>query len=627
MPVIVVTAYDDRDFRIEALSAGATDFLRSPVDHQEFQTRVRNLLKLGCQQRMIRDRALALERELQASERRRDQWLRESRQQLAQVIDTVPAMISATDASGRCIFVNAYQTSVLGERDPEGPCCERGAELDRLVVTSGQSIPGFEEQIIDRTGESRTFITSKTSLLAADGEIMGVLTTSLDISERKQAEARLRFQAQHDHLTALPNRGYMYERLRYELESARELGRMFALHFIDLDRFKYVNDGLGHHCGDRLLQLVAERLRSATRSNDVVARLGGDEFAVLQVDADSAADAEVFADRINRLLVEPVVIDGREIATSASIGVTLFPRDGASPEELLQNADLAMYRVKAGGRNGFEFFAPEMLSNARQAIWLQGALHRALGEQDFVLHYQPLIELRSGRLVGAEALLRWPREDGSLALPADFLRVAEESSLMPQIDEWVLREACRQGRDWLDRLEVPLRLSVNVSPAQFHSSSFCALLGSVLAETGFPPALLELELTEGTLLQSSRSLSAQLELLRGRGVRLAIDDFGTGFSSLARLANLRVDRLKIDHSFVSRLEDPTNMAVVRAVISLGRTLNIEVLAEGVETEYQLRQLAQAGCDLVQGYHCGRPMGAERFERYLEDGMPALAVAV
>ena len=612
VPVVVVTAYTDRGFRIEALEAGATDFLLSPIDHAEFQPRVRNLLRLRCHQRLDRKRAQALEHELQVSEHLRDQILRDSRGQLAQVIDTVPAMIGATDLQGRSIFINAYQIQVLGER-----CRRQTDERDALVLALGEPQPSFEEQIRDQSGMARMFFTTKTPLRAVDGATIGVLTTSIDITDRKRSEELLVFQAKHDPLTSLPNRYYLNHWLAQEIDAEQAAKRPFALYYIDLDRFKYVNDGLGHHFGDHLLQAVSRRLQDATRPGDVVARLGGDEFAILQLGVNSFAEAQPFAERLNGLLLEPFIIEGREVTTSASIGVTIYPRDGATAQELLQNADLAMYRVKARGRNGTASFTHDMLLQAREALRVRSLLGGALSRDEFVLHYQPQIDLRSGNVVGAEALIRWRQGDAELLGPHAFLQIAEESGIMRPIDEWVLREACRQAKHWFDTLAQPLRISVNLSAHTFRDPHLSGLVLHVLHETGLPPELLDLELTEQVLLDQGQVTSREVATLHAHGVRLSIDDFGTGHSSMARLSSLHIDTLKIDRSFVSNLGDRNNMAIVRAVVSLGQALNVEVLAEGVETCDQLEWVREAGCDLVQGFFTGRPMEAWQLEGCLQ----------
>jgi diguanylate cyclase (GGDEF)-like protein len=622
VPVIVMTAYADRDFRIEALEAGATDFMLSPIDHAEFQPRVRNLLRLSHHQRLVRDRAQALAHKLQVSEHLRDQILRDSHGQLAQVIDTVPAMISATDPTGRSIFINDYQMKVLG------PDCRRPTgERDTLILAQGAAQPSFEEQVRDQSGMTRTFFTTKTPLRSIDGHTIGVLTTSIDITERKRSEERLVFQAKHDQLTSLPNRYYLNHWLSQEIEADGAAKRPFALYYIDLDRFKYVNDGLGHHFGDRLLQAVSRRLEDATRPCDLVVRLGGDEFAILQLGVNSGAEAKPFAERINRLLLEPFLIEEREVTTSVSIGVTIYPWDGHSAQELLQNADMAMYRVKARGRNGVEFFTNDMRFQAGEAIRVRSLLHGALSRNEFVLHYQPQIDLRTGRMVGVEALIRWSQGRPELLGPAAFLRIAEESGIMRPIDEWVLREACRQAKHWCDTLAQPLRVAINLSPQTFRDPHLSRLVLRALGETGLPPELLDLELTENVLLDEGQVTSREVATLHAHGVRLSIDDFGTGYSSMARLSSLHIDTLKIDRSFITDLGDRNNMAIVRAIVGLGQALNIEVLAEGVETDDQLEWVREVGCGLVQGFVTGRPMSAKHIELYLQnEGETALEIA-
>ncbi len=633
VPVVVVTAYADREFRLEAFEAGASDFVQSPIDHSEFRMRARNLLKLGGHQRRIQERALALEHELKQTEESRDQVLRDSRERLAQVIDTIPAMVSATDTTGQCIFVNAGRAALLGPRAGQPGETIEPDRLDQLVLSSGRPLPAFEESIVLANGEVRTFLTTKTPLREGGERLAGVLSMSLDISERKRAETLLAFQAKHDYLTSLPNRSYLFHRLREELaaqeRAAPELAdtepagpsrsepKRMALHFIDLDRFKNINDGLGHHIGDGLLQAVAARLQDAVRSGDMVARLGGDEFAVLQLGANSLSAVAQLAARLNDLLRQPFVIDGREIVTSASIGVTIHPDDASGPEELLRNADIAMYQIKSAGRNGFQFFTPDMLMRARAEIQLQAALRLALARNEFELLYQPQVALATGRIIGAEALIRWRREGHGLVSPGEFLQVAAESGLMAEIDDWVLGEACRQARVWLDTLGRSLRVSVNVAALDARSARLTGRVSDALAAAGLPPSLLELELTEGVLMQDAYDAAADLEALHRLGVQLAIDDFGTGFSSLARLARLRVDKLKIDRSFIETLDEANSMAIVRAVVGLGRSLRIEVVAEGVETARQLEQVRAAGCDAVQGYFTGHPMSADDFARLLE----------
>jgi diguanylate cyclase (GGDEF)-like protein/PAS domain S-box-containing protein len=610
VPVIVVTAYHDRNFRVEALEAGATDFLLSPIDFNEFQVRVRNLLKLSSRQIVVRERARILEQELLQSRYLRDQALRDSHAQLSQVIDTMPALISAIDRNGDSIFSNAYQAQLLGaswRRDID--------ERDHLVFNSGEAVASYEEQITDQSGQERTFLTTKSPLRSPDGGVMAVLTTSLDISDRKRAEKERLYLAEHDQLTALPNRYYLNHWLTREIDEVGATKRPFALYYIDLDRFKHINDGLGHHFGDQLLQEVGKRLQHAVGNNDVVARLGADEFAILQLGVKSLEDAIPFAEHIKLLLKEPFLIDGQEITTSASIGVTTYPWDGKNAQELLRNADLAMYRVKARGRDGTESYTQTMFSEVRNEIRLRDQLRGALERGEFILHYQPQFDLKAGAIVGAEALVRWAPVQGTLIGPDVFIPLAEECDMMRSIDAWVLREACHQAKLWSEAYSRPIRIAINLSTQTFRSPNLSATIMDALKKEGLLPTLLELELTEEVLLGTGR-VYREIETLRRRGVRLAIDDFGTGYSSFARLSSLPVDIIKIDRSFIANSADKNNVAIIKAIVGLGRALGVEILAEGAETASQFELVKEVGCDLVQGFFTGRPMEVTQFHNVI-----------
>ncbi|MGC9270358.1 GGDEF/EAL domain-containing response regulator [Acidiphilium sp.] len=612
-PIVVATAYDDRAIRIEALEAGATDFLLTPVDHAEFLPRVRNLLRLSAHQRRARERAAELETKLEASERWADQMIRNSREQLLQVIDSVPAIISAVSSAGLPIFSNAYH----------GKCCGHArvgglTALDRRIIATGETSDGFEETITDGAGQARVFFVTKSPLREPDGAVSGVITTALDITERKAAEMQLLYQVEHDPLTAIPNRYFINSWITAEIERNRDSRRPFALYYVDLDRFKTVNDELGHHYGDRLLQAVSQRLKAVIRREDVVARLGGDEFAIIQIGTDRESQTRTLAQRITRVLEEPFLIDDQVVTISASVGVTLYPNDGVTVEELLNNADLAMYRVKAGGRNNVEFFNAAMRDQAQEVIRTRAMLRGALERGEFFLVYQPQRDLRSDQVVGFEALIRWQQTADTVALPGTFLSIAEESGLMPAIDNWVLRTACIEARRWFDIQGKPCRVAINLSAQSFHDPGFSDRVCAVLAETGVPPGLLELELTEGIMINGDQRSIDQLEAIHRIGVRIAIDDFGTGYSELARLSYLPIDLLKIDRTFIATLDSRRSEAIVTAIIGLARTLNVEVLAEGVETLGQVSGLRSLGCDLVQGYVTGYPMDRNEVLRDRKD---------
>ena len=630
IPVIVITVYEEREFRLRALEAGATDFLNSPVDHQEFVTRARNLLKLRKQQIQLAARAENLAQELKDSERSREEALRDSSERLAQVIDTVPAMISATDGQGRVLFMNAYLASLAGIGPTEAVGFDmrpvfgedhaaRSKTLDRKVISTQAALPSFEEDIIDCNGTKRVFLTTKTPLRDCSNAVVGVLTSSLDITDRKRAENHLFYMAHHDVLTSLANRALLSDRLRREIARTRRGDSPFALHLIDLDGFKDINDGLGHQVGDQFLVEVANRLRSVVRDIDTVARLGGDEFAVLQTRVSRNEDAVDMANRILEAVNKPWSHAGEQVTLSASIGITVHPTDGTDVQELLRNSDLAMYRAKHDGGKVFRFYASDMDRRARASLILDTDLRTAIDKSQFVLHYQPQIALRTGRVTGAEALLRWQRPGHGLIGPSEFLARAEENGLIIPINEWAMREACRQAKLWQQRGQPPIRVGVNLSSIQFFKQNVPLLVTKILAETGLDPWLLDLELTESIVMHNTDALSKDLQQLRELGVGISIDDFGTRYSTLAYVKHFPVDRLKIDQCFVRDIAtNPSDAAIVRAIVSLGHSLDLEIVAEGVETVQQATMLRAEGCDEVQGFYFGGPMSAEDLIAFVQE---------
>src|SRR5665647_847389 len=595
IPVIVITIYEEREFRLRALEAGATDFLNSPVDHQEFVTRARNLLKLRKQQLQLASRADSLERELKDSERSREESLRDSSERLAQVIDTVPAIIRATDREGRILFTNAYQAALFGIDPNEAIGLDlppvfgkdhvrRDKAFDRKVIDTQAALPSFEEEIVDASGTKRVFLTTKTPLRDYSNAVVGVLTSSLEITDRKRAEDHLFYMAHHDTLTALPNRALLSDRLRREIARTRRGDRPFALHLVDLDDFKDINDGLGHQVGDQFLVEIAGRLRSLLRETDTIARLGGDEFAILQTHVTNNEDTADMASRILEAISAPWLHAGEQVTSNASIGIAIHPNDGANSEELLRNSDLAMYRAKHDGGNVFRFYASDMNRRARASLVLDSDLREAIAKEQFVLHYQPQIALETGKIIGAEALLHWQRPGYGLIGPSDFLARAEENGLIVPINEWVVREACRQAKSWRWLGQPPIRVGVNLSSIQFFKQNVPLMVTKALADTGLDPWLLDLELTESIVMHDAEAVARDLQQLRELGVGISIDDFGTRYSTLTYVKHFPVDRLKIDQCFVRDITtNPSDAAIVRAIVSLGHSLDLEIVAEGVET--------------------------------------------
>ena len=441
--------------------------------------------------------------------------------------------------------------------------------------------------------------------------------TLVDLSAQKAAEQRVRELADYDPLTRLPNRRLLRDRCIQLLAAAERDGAGLAIVFIDLDHFKRVNDSLGHSVGDVLLCAVAQRLAGLVRKIDTLARLGGDEFIIALPGVSGGGAAEV-ASRVLESCAQPYPVRGHELTVTPSLGISVYPEDGGDFEALLSNADAAMYKAKEAGRNAFRFYSSEMNDSTLQQLLMESGLRRGIGGEEFVLHYQPLVDIDGGGIVGAEALIRWQNPELGLIEPDRFIHVAEDNGLINPIGDWVLREACRQVRAWQDAGLPPLVVAVNVSPLQFRQAGFVDTVANALATSGLDARFLELELTERTVMNDAELNLGTLSALNDMGVELALDDFGTGYSSLAYLKRFPVGKLKIDRSFVRDLEvDPDDRAIASTILSMGRSLRLKVLAEGVETKEQYAILRGMGCELVQGYHFSRPLPPEELVAFLK----------
>jgi diguanylate cyclase (GGDEF)-like protein len=439
----------------------------------------------------------------------------------------------------------------------------------------------------------------------------------IEIGERRQAERRIEFLAFHDPLTELPNRVLARDRVEQAIAAAHRDGEVAALIYLDLDHFKTVNDSLGHAAGDRLLRAVAQRLRATLRETDTISRQGGDEFLLVINGLAGSAAVKPVVEKLMAALARPVDLDGQEIATTASIGIAQYPDDGADFDTLLQKADTALYRAKDAGRNAYRFFDERMNAEVTGRLRLRNGLRQALERGEFVLHYQPQVDLASGRVAGVEALLRWNRSGEGLVLPGRFIAQAEESGLIVPIGDWVLGEACRQAMAWRRDGLPPVAVAVNLSGAQFARGEVEEVVERALAASGLPPDGLELELTESILLSNTEQVLAVVRRLKSLGVRLSIDDFGTGYSSLSYLKRFAVDKLKIDRSFVADLlTDADDGAIVRAIVQMAQGLELATIAEGVEDAAVARRLAELGCREAQGYWFARPLPADECAAFL-----------
>jgi diguanylate cyclase (GGDEF)-like protein len=451
----------------------------------------------------------------------------------------------------------------------------------------------------------------------------GWVSTHEDITERRRAETQIAHMARHDSLTELPNRLSFRERLTRAF-AALERGERCAVLYLDLDRFKNVNDTLGHHIGDELLKVVASRLRGCVREADMVARVGGDEFAIIQMHIERPIDTEILARRVCSAIKAPYEIEGHEAVVDTCIGIAIAPGDGAEPNEILRNADMALYGAKADGPGTYRFFEPKMDARMRSRRELEIALRKAFAASQFELHYQPFLNLNDGTIPGMEALLRWNHPERGMIAPAEFIPVAEEIGLIFPLGEWVLRQACADAACWPDNTKI----AVNLSPTQVMSKSLIPVVVSALAAAGLPAHRLELEITESVLMHNTESTLATLHRLKELGVKISMDDFGTGYSSLSYLRSFPFDKIKIDRCFISGLPSGDSTAIVQAVAGLAKSLNMATTAEGVETEQQLNAVRKLGCTELQGFFFSRPRPAREilalFPRRLEQ--PAIALA-
>ncbi len=563
----------------------------------------------------------AVEREAKRHEA--ESALRENERALSTLIGNIPGMAyrcrlddswTLEFASEGCIQLTGYRpidlidNRVLSFIDLLYPG-DRTRVQDEIRERIGRGDHFIIEYQIVCADATVKWVSEKAQVVRNDsGEAVALEGIIDDITERKRFEERLSFLAQYDVLTGLPNRALFYDRLRQAVGRAKREQTMVGLMFLDLDRFKQINDTLGHAAGDRVLKVVAERLRGFLREVDTIARLGGDEFTVIIEGVSAPEQLSGVAGKIRNALSEAVNLDGRDMSVSASIGITLYPRDGEDIEQLIKNADIAMYHAKRrGGRQQYQFYDQGMAPLAAEHLELEAKLKRAIEKEEFLLHYQPVVDVNSGRITGMEALIRWQSPQG-LVPPANFIPLAEESGLILDIGRWVLRAACAQARNWQREGLPPLRLAVNLSPLQLRQENLLASVTEILRESGLAPQYLELEITENTLMDRSRDTVVMLTRLEHLGVQISIDDFGTGYSSLAYLKQFPVHSLKIDRSFVRDITtDSNDAAIVSAMIAMAKTLGLGVIAEGVETRQQLDFLRAAGCNAYQGYYFSVPL--------------------
>jgi diguanylate cyclase (GGDEF)-like protein/PAS domain S-box-containing protein len=565
----------------------------------------------------------------------------EERERAQITLNSIGDAVVSTDVSGQITYLNGVAEELTGWSQKEA----LGRPLDEVfrIIDGVTRQPVKDPMMLAIRSNDTVMLAPNCVLVARDGReaavddstapihdphgtVMGAVMVLHDATAARAVTCKMSYLAQHDSLTDLPNRVLLNDRLSEAITLSERHQRRLAVLFLDLDRFKHINDSLGHALGDRLLQSVARRLLPCVRSSDTVGRHGGDEFLLLLWEVRHAEDAALTAANILAALRKPHHIGGHELHITGSIGIVSYPDDGTTAEALMKKVDLALYHAKETGRDSYQFFKPELNARAIERQSLEKGLRQAIECGELVLHYQTKLNLATGEIVGAEALLRWRHPQRGLILPGKFIAIAEDSGLIIPIGSWVLHEACRQARAWQAAGLPPLRIAANISAVELRSAGFVAGLGAILAETGLEPRRLELEITETGLMEDSQSVAEVLKGLKEIGVLLALDDFGTGYSSLSHLKHFPIDALKIDQSFVRNLiTDEDGTGIVAALIGMGKSLRMRVVAEGVETREQLEILQQHGCPEGQGYYFGRPVPAEEFGELLEQVGAALPV--
>lgn len=621
--VIMISAADRIEYALTALRNGAVDFVRKTNEIDEIRHKVENAL---LRRRLERSHALMTAR-LEQSERLH-----------RFLVESSPDLIYTLDDAGRFVFINRRVETLLGFAREELIGRTYASIVHEEDLERAQY--AFTERRTDNRATCNAEIRLKrkhegyqlfeqrhiVAMLSAVGiyeqeqsqrHFMGTYGVARDITERKVAEETISFQALHDQLTHLPNRRLFKDRLELAITQARRDGWIVGVMFIDLDRFKLVNDTHGHAEGDELLKSTAHRLRNCVRAGDTVARQGGDEFTVLLPHLAHVEDAALIAQKILDELKHPFHVAGQQFRATASIGIAVFPRDGESAGTLMKNADIAMYKVKGEGKNGFQFFTPSMNACYRERITLENELRQAIENQEFELYYQPKVSLSERRIVGMEALIRWRHPIHGLLNPASFIDLAQESGLIGAITEWVLGEACAQLSRWHGLGFTDLCVSVNVSPQEFDSQSIVERIASYISRHELPPDTLEIEITENLLLLDVSGVIEKMRMLRAHGVRISIDDFGTRYSSLNYLRRFPINVIKIDQSFVQDLVQGEPVSpIIHAVVGIARGFGLHLVVEGVETPYQMQTLAELGCDEMQGYLFSRPVPAFEAEERL-----------
>jgi diguanylate cyclase (GGDEF)-like protein/PAS domain S-box-containing protein len=616
VPLVVLTGMDDESLAAQALQVGAQDYLIKG------QIETRGLLRAlrYAVERKTMEEALFVEKER------------------AQVtLNCIGDAVICTDASGNITFLNIVAEKMTSWSRHEANGRPMAEVFQILDASTRETTPSPMEISVDknctvhlpancilvrRDGSEVPIENSVAPIHDREGKPTGAVVVFRDVSAARAMALEMTHSAQHDFLTGMPNRMLLNDRVNQAIAWAQRHAKKVAVLFLDLDGFKHINDSLGHATGDKLLQSVAKRLVECVRGSDTVSRQGGDEFVVLLTEVGLSEDAAITARRMLQTVAQAHSVDQHDLHVTTSIGVSVFPDDGQDAETLIKNADTAMYQAKENGRQSYQFFKPAMNVRAVERQSIEESLRRALERKEFLVQYQPKVNLKTLEITGAEALIRWKHPVRGMVPPSDFIPIAEDCGLIVPIGNWVLREACKQARTWMDAGLPLATMAVNISAMEFRDEDFLDGVFRILRETGLDPAALELELTESVLMKRAESTQSILKILRGSGIQLAVDDFGTGYSSLSYLRKFPIDALKIDQSFIRQITTaPDETTIVTAVISMGRSLKLRVVAEGVETMEELTFLQAHQCEEAQGYYFSRPVLPERFAQLLKSGIP------
>jgi diguanylate cyclase (GGDEF)-like protein/PAS domain S-box-containing protein len=632
---IVVSGESSFSAVSKALRRGAYDYLKKPYVPEELIATVEKAL----QKKLLEKAHNSMQVRLQESEELH-----------RYIVNSSPDIVFMLDREGRFTFVNNKVDSVLGYKKQDligknyrSIINDKDAERARYTFKDTEHNSGTTRTIelhLKTQDDNRTSRYFEVTVFPIESNALGIKSfsnngitkligtygTARDVTERKEAEDFINFQAYHDLLTRLPNRALFKDRLNLAITHARRNRQGLAVMFLDLDRFKVVNDTLGHAMGDRLLQSVSIRLENCLREGDTLSRFGGDEFTLLLPDISSKEDARKIARKVINVLKEPFMLGEHEVFVGVSVGIALSQEAGTSLEQLIQNADIAMYHVKGRGKDGYQFFSDSMNVTSSNRLKLERDMRNALENKEFHVYYQPQIDAKTNGIIGVEALIRWHHPERGIIYPSEFIPLAEETKLIVELSEWVLKTACNEVKQWIDAGHSDIRLAVNFSPTQVEHPRFVSMLFKQLKECDFPPRNFEIELTENVIMNDLKHMIQKLSKLADRGITIAIDDFGTGYSSLNYLHKLPIHTLKVDQSFVHDIQNSSNDAcIVNAIISMAHGLKLNIVAEGVETADQLEYLKQLGCHVIQGFFFGKARPADETLQLINQGIQSVSV--